>query len=436
MSDIKTTTATPTATNYTVTFNTQGGSVIPSQTVESGKLATRPDDPTFLIVQDEAVGHYKPFINWYTAATGGAIFDFATPITKNTTVYARWSDGEEVVINTDGVWNLGSSAAPVTLHLDELTIQPGASVVAYNTAVSMNLGRLVVNTANNHKTGARYQFGFYGVDGAVGAVGADGIAGATGPEGSKGTCKGSGGLRGHEPGMGGTGSTGAAGGSGNRGGDGLASLAAIVRIGELAGSSDFIVIETKSGNGGNGGTGGRGGTGGKGGHGGGAVCCCAVSNNTQGNGGPGGPGGKGGKGGDGGNASNGGDVNFYVPYATSARFIKSQLTALPGEAGKGGVGGVGGDGGDVYTNEGDPYLYQHCADWPNRAGVVGPAGGPGEIGDDGTAGKSAGAPGNIFVTEAEKPTEIGVFLMGHEATFYMPELDPARDEYYNCQNCM
>jgi hypothetical protein len=404
--------------------------------VESGKTAKRPADPTFLIGKDGAVSHYKSFINWYTAAKDGAIYDFATPVTDNVTLYAVWTDSERVVIDTDGVWNLGKSTAPVTIHLDELTIQPGASVVAYNTAVSMRLDKLTVNTENNHKTGSPYQFGFYGVDGAVGKAGAQGAAGAAGAEGKAGTCSGSGGLRGDEPLPGATGATGTAGGSGSRGGDGLASLTAIIRIGELAGSSDFIVIETKSGGGGAGGQGGVGGAGGKGGHGGGAKCCGAVSNNSWGDGGVGGVGGKGGKGGNGGDATNGGDINFYVPMGTSARFIKSQVNALPGEAGKGGVGGAGGAGGDVYTSkEDDPFLRDKCAQQPSKQGIVGAVGNPGEFGDDGTPGKSVGAPGNIYVAEAADPLGIGVYRMEYEPTFYFPELDHSREEYYYCSDC-
>jgi hypothetical protein len=438
------------ATMYTVTFNTQGGSTVPSQSVESGQSASRPDDPYFLISTEGAVNHYKPFDNWYTAAVNGTVYDFTLPITKNTTLYARWTNGESVVINNDGVWQLGLSSAPVTKHLDELIIQPGASVVAYNTAVSMRLEKLTVNTEDNHATGSRYQFGFFGVDGGAGVAGARGATGAAGAEGSKGTCKGSGGLRGHEPGIGATGSTGANGGSGSRGENGLASLAAIIRIGEIAGSSDFVVIETKSGSGGKGGQGGQGGQGGKGGHGGGAVCCCAVSNNTQGTGGVGGVGGIGGKGGDGGDAANGGDINFYVPLGTSARFIKSQLPALPGEAGKGGLGGNGGDGGDAYEessghpkNDGepgdDPYLPKSCADYPNHPGIPGAPGGPGDIGEDGTPGKSVGAPGNIYVAEAAEPLGVGVYSMAHDPLVYTPEIDPSRGEYYGiypeCIHC-
>lgn len=66
---------------YTVTFNTDGGSAESPQTVYSGSTATEPEaDPT-------KVGH--TFAGWFTA--DGEPFDFESPITQNTTVYAHWT---------------------------------------------------------------------------------------------------------------------------------------------------------------------------------------------------------------------------------------------------------------------------------------------------------------------------------------------------------
>ena len=66
---------------FTVTFNTDGGSAVSPQTVYSGSTATEPEaDPT-------KAGH--TFAGWFTA--DGEPFDFQTPITQNTTVYAHWT---------------------------------------------------------------------------------------------------------------------------------------------------------------------------------------------------------------------------------------------------------------------------------------------------------------------------------------------------------
>ena len=72
-----------TGTTYTVTFNTDGGSAVQSQSVCSGQKATKPSDPT-------KTG--SVFAGWYTAATGGTTFNFETTnINSNTTIYARWT---------------------------------------------------------------------------------------------------------------------------------------------------------------------------------------------------------------------------------------------------------------------------------------------------------------------------------------------------------
>ena len=73
----------PETPKYTVTFNTDGGSTVASQTVESGQKATRPAaDPTL-------EGSW--FLGWYSDKGLANEFDFNTPITTATTVYAKWS---------------------------------------------------------------------------------------------------------------------------------------------------------------------------------------------------------------------------------------------------------------------------------------------------------------------------------------------------------
>ena len=81
--DSEETKATYTLKRYTVTFNTDGGSTVASQTVESGQKATRPAaDPTL-------EGSW--FLGWYSDEGLANEFDFNTPITTATTVYAKWS---------------------------------------------------------------------------------------------------------------------------------------------------------------------------------------------------------------------------------------------------------------------------------------------------------------------------------------------------------
>jgi uncharacterized repeat protein (TIGR02543 family) len=66
-----------------VTFNSDGGSTVAAQTVESGKNATKPADPT-------KEGY--TFKGWFLGETA---YDFATPVTGNITLKAMW---EAVVV--------------------------------------------------------------------------------------------------------------------------------------------------------------------------------------------------------------------------------------------------------------------------------------------------------------------------------------------------
>ncbi|MCL2327256.1 MAG: InlB B-repeat-containing protein [Bacteroidetes bacterium] len=68
----------------TVTFNTgTGGSEIPTQYVENGTPAQRPEE-------DPTRANFV-FKGWVTTSGGTTAFNFANPITANTTVYARWA---------------------------------------------------------------------------------------------------------------------------------------------------------------------------------------------------------------------------------------------------------------------------------------------------------------------------------------------------------
>ena len=64
--------------DWTVKFETEGGSEVAQQNVKNGQTATKPTDPT--------KEGYK-FGGWYD---GDTKFDFDTPITKDTTLTAQW----------------------------------------------------------------------------------------------------------------------------------------------------------------------------------------------------------------------------------------------------------------------------------------------------------------------------------------------------------
>ncbi len=94
--------------SHTVTFNTNGGSAVPEQTVADGATATKPADPT----KDGYT-----FEGWYQDATFATAFDFTTPITADITLYAKWKDngGGTVTLATyaavtggNGIWTKNS----------------------------------------------------------------------------------------------------------------------------------------------------------------------------------------------------------------------------------------------------------------------------------------------------------------------------------------
>ncbi len=81
----------PEETTYTVSFNTNGGSDVTSQTVKSGEKVTKP-------IADPIRGGYR-FDGWYTSNDDGktlsdSAFDFNTEIKSDITLYAKWTDVE------------------------------------------------------------------------------------------------------------------------------------------------------------------------------------------------------------------------------------------------------------------------------------------------------------------------------------------------------
>ncbi len=68
--------------SHTVTFVTGEGSPVPSQTVENGKTAVRPQDPTR--------NGYR-FDGWFTDSACTQAYDFQLPVTGDLTLYAKWT---------------------------------------------------------------------------------------------------------------------------------------------------------------------------------------------------------------------------------------------------------------------------------------------------------------------------------------------------------
>ncbi|MDR1158542.1 MAG: InlB B-repeat-containing protein, partial [Oscillospiraceae bacterium] len=73
-----------TATTYTVTFNSQGGSAVATQSVARGGVVTKPADPTR---EDHT------FAGWHTDAAGTFAYNFSSAVTVSFTLYAKWTEG-------------------------------------------------------------------------------------------------------------------------------------------------------------------------------------------------------------------------------------------------------------------------------------------------------------------------------------------------------
>ena len=65
---------------YTVTFDSNGGTAVDSQTVEENGTATEPEVPSKT---------YSTFDGWYL---DGTLYDFDTPVTENITLTAHWTE--------------------------------------------------------------------------------------------------------------------------------------------------------------------------------------------------------------------------------------------------------------------------------------------------------------------------------------------------------
>ena len=98
-------------TQYTVTFDANGHGTAPAaQTVAGGGTITEPTAPT---AQDYV------FFGWYTDQACTTAFNFSTPITANTTLYAKWNEMD--ILMEDRCWNISefetdTITAPQTIN--------------------------------------------------------------------------------------------------------------------------------------------------------------------------------------------------------------------------------------------------------------------------------------------------------------------------------
>ena len=69
-------------TQYTITFNSQGGSAVAAITANAGSTLSKPADPT-------KTGY--TLSSWYNPSNGGTQYNWPYPLTGNVTMYAQWT---------------------------------------------------------------------------------------------------------------------------------------------------------------------------------------------------------------------------------------------------------------------------------------------------------------------------------------------------------
>lgn len=88
--------------NFTVTYETNGGSAVSPATVLNGQTASRPADPA-------RTGYV--FVGWYTDAAFTAAYSFASRVTADVTLYARWAQRAEGQTEFEISFDLGYAGA-------------------------------------------------------------------------------------------------------------------------------------------------------------------------------------------------------------------------------------------------------------------------------------------------------------------------------------
>lgn len=131
-----------TVTNYTVAFETNGGTAVANQSVASGTNAVRPADP-------KKTGYV--FAGWFADAGLGVSFDFAKAITADTTVYAKWTVCDH---SKDNKATYTVDVAPSCTKAGKRTITCSVCGATYSETMSMtehNFVNGVCSVCGEHK---------------------------------------------------------------------------------------------------------------------------------------------------------------------------------------------------------------------------------------------------------------------------------------------
>lgn len=117
----------PVVVTYTVTFDSNGGSAVDAQAVEEGMTATEPDAPSM---------EGYTFTGWYVDAELTTAYDFATPVTADVTLYAKWEEENENYCTVDYVLVLDESVIDNADKFHSIRIAKGSAISAPDNPIS------------------------------------------------------------------------------------------------------------------------------------------------------------------------------------------------------------------------------------------------------------------------------------------------------------
>ena len=155
---------------YTVTFDSNGGSDVSSQSLRYGAKATKPADPT----KTATASTEYTFEGWYTDSGLESAFSFDTAIKKDITLYAKWTEtavityiGTKAPSEAKAVGDIVFSDGSATAYTSELTLtdeqkSKAVAVIFYAGSASDTLGAKTLgvglkNTGTDNKLAwARY----------------------------------------------------------------------------------------------------------------------------------------------------------------------------------------------------------------------------------------------------------------------------------------
>ncbi len=109
--------------SYTLSFDTQGGTNVPSQVIHPSNSEVTVEPATNPTHEDED-GYRYTFDGWYDAAVGGNEFVFGSTINADTTVYAHWSLEEIASYTLTFDTNGGSAIAPQVVSIGSTPTKP------------------------------------------------------------------------------------------------------------------------------------------------------------------------------------------------------------------------------------------------------------------------------------------------------------------------